>query len=205
MKKNGRFATWVTLAALCMAAMISASFGQGKTIQQLYKESVKLYEEQKYEEALKGFEVVVQKVPRNVYARSYAAKCREAIKAGTKPTRSLQSQLAQLTLDSVEFVETDLGSALEYLSQRSEELSGGKVVANFIYQGTDEQKQKATVTLKLRNVPFTRVVEYVGQLTNTRFTYDEFAVVAKPIGSPQPQSAAPEGGAKKEGISSKFD
>lgn len=208
MKKNGRTRALTTLAAFCLATMTGgAAPGDGKTAQELYQESVKLYQAQKYEEALKNFEAIVRQEPRFVHARSYAAKCREAIAAGKKPTHSLEGQLAQLTVNQVEFVNTDLGSVFEYLSQQSEELSGGKVVANFIYEGTDEQKRNTTVTLKLRNVPFTRLLDYIGQLSNTRFTYDEFAVVARPGGSAppaQPQPAATET-AKKSDLSSKFD
>jgi hypothetical protein len=205
MRKNGRFTVFAALAALWVVAPIGSAFGQGKTIQQLFRESEKLYEAQQFEEALKGFEAIVRKEPRFAHARSYAAKCREAIAAGARPTRSLEGQLAQITLDNVEFVEADLASVFEYLSLRSEELSGGKVVPNFIYKGSDEQKRKTTVTLKLRNIPLTRVIDYVGQLTGIRFTYDEFAVVASPpVGSTQPKPA-PEGGAKKDEISKKFD
>ena len=70
------------------------------------------------------------------------------------------------------------------------EISGGKVVANFIYKGPADDKQTKTVSLRLSNVPLTEVIRYVGQLTSTKFRYDEFAVVGIPTATVLREDAA---------------
>lgn len=174
-------------AAIIVGGLLTppAVLGQEKkTVQDVYNESVKLFEAGQFQQALGGFQTVLKYQPNFVYARSYAAKCIEAIKQGQGAARpTLEAGLANLVLPSVSFEGTSLGMVMEYLTQKSEELSGGKAVANFIYKGTDEQKNGTTVTLSLRNAPFREVLRYVGQLTNTQFKYEEFAIVATPAGS----------------------
>lgn len=161
-----------------------------QTVQDVYAQAIKQYEAGQYQEALKGFQTVLKYQPNFVYARSYAAKCVEALKKGDSARPTLEAGLTNLVVPSVNFEGTSLGLVFQYLTQKSEELSQGKVVANFIYRGTDQQKENTKVTLSLRNTPFRDVIRYVGQLTNTEFKYEEFAIVATPAGqAPTPTSA----------------
>ncbi len=169
----------ILAAALALAAG-SAPSQEKKSLQDVFQEAVKQYEAKQYQEALKGFQTVLKYQPNYIYARNYASKCLAAMREGTGPGQKMDVKLAAITLPSVEFQGTDLALVFDYLTQKSEELSGGKVVANFIYKGTDEEKKAKLVTLSLRNAPFTEVIRYVGTLTNTVFTYEEFAVVGTP-------------------------
>ena len=171
----------ILMAALTAATVLVAQ--EGKTLKDVYNDSVKLYNAGQYAEALKGFELVLEKQPRYVYARNYAVKCRNAIQEGKKPTINLEKQLASIKIPSVDFNKTDLGTVLEYLTAKTDELSGGKVSANIIYQGTDEDRKNKLVTLSLRNVPVTEVITYVGRLTATKFKYEQYAIVGTPIGA----------------------
>jgi hypothetical protein len=182
------------IAALLLLVLAAGAPAQEKqrTVQDVYAQAVKQYEAGQYGAALQGFQTVLKYQPNFVYARSYAAKCLEAMKQGGAPKQNLDTKLAALTLPSVHFEGADLGLVFEYLTQKSEELSGGKVVANFIYKGTEEDKKNQKVVLSLRNVPFTDVIRYIGQLTNTVFTYEEFAIVATPAGAaPEPKPVKP--------------
>ena len=123
--------------------------------------------------------------------KAMAAKAREENDELRARIAALEAKLAQIVIPGVMFEATHLGLVFEYLTQKSEELSGGKVVANFIYKGTDEEKTRKLVTLNLRNAPFTEVVRYVGQLTDTVFTYEEFAIVGKPAGAAPAPPATP--------------
>ena len=165
---------------------------------------MKQYEAGEFTVALKGFETFLKHQPSYPYARSYAAKCRQMIKQGGKPKAKIDAKLAGIIIPSIDFNGTDLGLVFEFLSQKSEELSEGKVVANFIYKGSEEMKKNNTVTLKLRNAPFLDVVRYVGQLTRTNFDFEEFAIVGTPVGSGAP-SPTPGTGTQTTSLESKFD
>ncbi len=152
-----------------------------RTLKDIYAEGVRLYEAQQWEAALVQFETFLKYQPNYPYARNYAAQCRKQIKAGVTPKKDLEGALAKIRVPSIQFENTSLAMVFEFLRQKSEELSDGKVVANFIYKGTEEQK-KTPVTLTLRDTPLTEVVRYVGQVSGTRFSYEEFAIVATPVG-----------------------
>jgi hypothetical protein len=189
-------------AIIAALTLFTAGAQEKQSLQDVYSGAVKQFDAGQYQQALQGFQTVLKHQPNFVYARNYAAKCIEAIRKGGGNKQNLDAKLAAIILPSVSFEGTDLGLVFEYLTQKSEELSDGKVVANFIYKGTDDQKKNSLVTLSLRNTPFTDVIRYVGQLTNTEFKYEEFAIVAAPVGS---APAAPEDPAKATALESKFD
>ncbi len=192
------------LVLLGIPASSEAQAEKKRTLKEVYDEGVKHFESGDYVAALEDFETFLKHQPNYPYARNYAAQCRQKIQQGIKPKRDLEAELASIVIPSVEFNNTDLGLVFEFLTQKSEELSGGKVVANFIYKGSDDLKKRTTISLKLRNAPFTDVVKYVGQLSGTAFTYEEFAVVGTPVGATNAQVT---GAATTESASleSKFD
>ncbi len=176
---------WVKLKRLAVSMMVIAgmmSVSQAGTtnLKKVFSDAKAAYAAQDYEKAAEGFRKVLKYQPGYIYARKYLNQTEAKIKSGEKPTVSLESKLAQLKIPSVEFTETDLGSVMTYLSQKSAEVSGGKVVANFIYKGPAADKTSKLVTLRLSNVPLTEVIRYVGQLSGTKFKYEEFAIVGTP-------------------------
>lgn len=98
------------------------------------------------------------------------------IKANGKLTDpTLERQYAAIILPKVEFSEVTLSEALEGLRMLAKNASGGKVTPNVIVRGEDVAQRKLSINLS--NVPLTEALNYVGQLTNTRLTYDKHAVI----------------------------
>jgi hypothetical protein len=159
--------------------------------QDLYTESVKLFDEGRYAEAAIGFEAVLKQRPNHVYARSYLGKSRAAITQGAGLKQTVELRLSKVIVPEINFQEASLGDVLQYISVRTGELTSGQLTPNVIYKGTSEQRENTRITLSLRNVPMTEVIRYVGQLSNTRFAYEEHAVVAEPTSSAAPASTAP--------------
>ncbi|MCF6311441.1 MAG: hypothetical protein L3J39_03225 [Verrucomicrobiales bacterium] len=177
-----------SVAAVTMAMMMSLSLAAPGNLQQVFNTAKAAYDAGRYEEAAAGFRKVLKHQPGYVYARKYLRQTEIQMKKG-KVAVSLEGKLAKLNVPNVEFDKASLATVMEYLTAKSSEISGGKVVANFIYKGSNEDKESKTVTLKLGNVPMTEVIRYVGQLTGTKFKYEEYAVVGIP--------AAQDAGAKK--------
>lgn len=89
--------------------------------------------------------------------------------AGEKP-------LSQLRLDTVEFVDTELHSVLEFLNLKAKEMNGRP--SNFVLYdpvGTIAQ-ENPKITLALKNIPFSEVVKFVTQLSRTEFLLDHRVV-----------------------------
>lgn len=192
MKKITKWIKLKRVAGVMMliAGMMTAVVAGPGNLKKVFNDAKAAYDAQDYEKAEAGFRKVLKYQPGYIYARKYLTLTEEKVKSGGSKAVSLESKLAQLKIPSVEFNETDLGTVMIYLSQKSAEVSGGKVVANFIYKGSAEDKQAKPVTLKLSNVPLTEVIRYVGQLTGTKFKYEEFAIVGTPMGAVLREEAA---------------
>jgi len=156
-----------------------------------YNQGVALFNQGKFEEALVLFEQVLLARPDFVYARNYAAKCKTAMVQNLGPKNDLEGRLSKLIVPEINFAEAPLGDVLDYFTSRSQEISGGATVVNFIYKGTAEQRSNTLINLSLRNVPMSEAIKYVGQLSRCRVKYEEHAVVIDP--SPEPAPAAAPG------------
>ena len=178
------------MAMVMIMGLMSAVVAGPSNLQKVFNDAKVAYDAQDYEKAAIGFRKVLKYQPGYIYARKYLTLTEAEIRKGGSKSVSLESKLAKLKIPSVEFADTDLGAVLTYLSQKSAEISGGKVVANFIYKGPADDKQTKTVSLRLSNVPLTEVIRYVGQLTSTKFRYDEFAVVGIPTATVLREDAA---------------
>jgi hypothetical protein len=168
------------MAVMLTLGIVTIAVAGPGNLQQVFNDAKAAYEAGEYEQAAEGFRQVLKYQPGYVYARKYLVQTEAKIKAGGDPKATLESKLAKLKVPSVAFEDASLEAVMAFLSQKSDELSGGKVVANFIYKGSSEEKKSTTLSLKLSNVPMTDVIRYVGQLTNTKFKYEEFAVVGIP-------------------------
>jgi len=155
---------------------------QQQSVQQVYNQAVKDYEAQNFDAAKAGFQKVLRSRPGYVYARNYLAKTEKALKNPPPPTDTLEKQLAGIIVPKFTFEDATLGDIMRYLTQKSDELSEGKVVANFIYKGPPADRDNKALTLNLANLPMTEVIRYVGLQTGTRFTYEKYAVVGTPVG-----------------------
>lgn len=177
-----------TRPILCSLLAIVCSLGfqlahSQQSVQAVFNDGVRLYNQQKYEEALRNFERILQVKASHVYARSYAAKCKTALAAGVGKKNDLEGQLSKVIVPQIELKDAPIGDVLDFLADKTEELTGGKLVTNFIYRGTPEQRENTTISLSLRTVPMTEVVKYVSQLSRSRLRYEEHAVVIDPNGS----------------------
>lgn len=173
----------ILLSLFLAVSFALTSLTHGQSLQSVFDEGVKLYQQQDYVAALEKFNKVLQARPSYVYARNYATKCRAEIEKGAQPKNNTEALLAGIVVPEINLSEAPIGDVLTFLADRAVELSGGKVAPNFIYQGTTEQRENTLVSLNLRGMPMTEVIRYVGQLTRTEFRYDPHAIVATPRGA----------------------
>jgi tetratricopeptide (TPR) repeat protein len=154
-----------------------------------YQQGLALFNQGKYEEALAVFEEVLQARPDFVYARNYAQKCKLALAEKVGPQNDLAKRLEALILPEIAVADAPLGDVLDYLASRAQELSEGKTVLNFIFQGSPEQR-RTPVTLSLRNVPMSEAIKYVGQLSRSVIKYEPHAIVVTPAAALLPEENA---------------
>ena len=187
-----RTSAFALILAFCFAfTAAEAQQKKPRTLTDVYSDGVKLYEAQRYPEAMKYFQYVKTKNPRDPRNMRYLNLTELAIKEGRTAKVDLEATLKSITIPEVDFQGASLGDVLAYIAQRAEELSDGKQSANFIYKGTAEQRANTEITLKLRNAPVTEVIRYVGSLSQTTFKFEEHAIVGTPLIAQSPTTTAP--------------
>ena len=180
----------LTSLALSITLLLSSGFTQAQNSSQaLYNQGLALFNQGRYAEALVVFESVLKAQPNYVYARSYAAKCKTAIAQNLSPKKDLEGQLASVILPELSFADAPIGDVLDYLDARTQEISKGQTVVNFIYKGTPEQRSGTLLTLSVRNIPLTGAIKYVGELSRSQVKYEEHAVVIDPAPASAPATA----------------
>lgn len=171
---------------LALASVISTSLATDVT--DLMTEAQRAYIRNDLAAAKEKFELVRKMDPSNKTAVSYLRRIvADEIQqnAGKAPRNVTQEALQKFIMEKIELREASLAEALEFLKQKGNQLSGGKVAINFVLQ-LDDATQNAKITVALQRVPFSEVLRYVGDLANVQFVYEPYAIVVKPKGAAQP-------------------
>ncbi len=155
-----------------------------------YQQAKAAEKEGDYKTAIATYEALIAQFPQDPKLRAALAQARLAAREGT-PKGSMEAKLKAIILPEVEFSDADLESVFLYLSQKSEELSQGKLKPNFIYKGSLDDRRKPQITLRLTSVPVSEVIRYVGELSATVFVYEPHAIVGTPVHLSTAQPAAP--------------
>ncbi len=111
---------------------------------------------------------------------------------------SVRNKLDRIIIPRVALDQTSLEEALDFLRQRATEfdtfeLDPARKGLNFAVNlgpansPAAEKIRAARFDLQLTNVPLSQILQYIGDLTGTSFTTDEFSVLISPIGSSSPE------------------
>lgn len=171
---------------LIVSALLITPLSAQTSAQAVYNQGVALFNEEKYDEALMLFEQVLKANPNFVYARNYAARCKTAMAQNLGPKNDLEDRLSRVIIPEIAFVDAPIGDVLDYLASRTQEITKGETVVNFLYKGT------TPITLSLRNVPLSEAIKYVGELSRSKVRYEPHAVIIDP--NPGAEAPAASGG-----------
>lgn len=105
--------------------------------------------------------------------------------SGAVAARSRAKMLSQITIPAIDFDNVTLSEGLEALAVMTEKASGDKkFAANFMVQDPAGKLSGKTLTLKLKGVPTSAVLQMMMDQVGAKVKYEEHAVVIKPAGSP---------------------
>lgn len=138
------------------------------------------------------FESARQLDPKNVTALAYIRKIQTQ---QAEHGAGVEQALSRIIVPSVQFKEAELTAVLDAMRQQAAKLSDGRQNLNFVLQ-VPEAQAKAPITLNLRNIPFTELMKYVGDMAGVNFVYDKYAIVVQPAGTakadPAPANNTPQ-------------
>ena len=108
--------------------------------------------------------------------------------------RGRAKKLTTYTIDQVDFNKAELSQALAALGIIVEEKSGKKFSPNFIVQDPANKLGDTIVTLQVKGVPASAILDMLVKQASATVRYEEHAIIIKPAGG----SAAPTAPAEKE-------
>ena len=117
---------------------------------------------------------------------------------GPEYNQPLGAKLEALILPEINFRDSDLAGALQYLGQKARTQSGGAIQVQFVLLLPDGFKPRYELTLDLKSISFAGALQYVGQLAGVRFTAGPHAIIAREDGPlvPEERQAASSGAAR---------
>lgn len=186
--KSFRFCFPSSICSVLLALSV-ATFSQAADTSTLYQEGLTAYQEKNWVVAVEKFTQVYSQT-RNPRALYFLQNAKLRLSQG-EPADTLEKKLSRVVIPNIQFEETDLPTALEFLRTKTVELSKGNVQPNILYKRNLNNPVIPKVTLQLSNIPVTEVIRYIGQVTNTTFKYETYAVVGVPAGLPVPENALP--------------
>ena len=176
----------LVMAALIVTLVPNAS---AQTATQVYAEGVEAYKQGDVETAKHKLAMALE-IDRNYRPASLLlGKIASDQRASASGAPGLSSRMLEKTVVPVEFKDTTLNSALEFLRQRADETTGGKLKLNFAVNLPPELANKR-VTLKLDRVPVSEVLRYIGDLTGVRFEVQQYAILVTPAAAVSAPSSA---------------
>lgn len=170
------------------------------TVQQVYEDAIRAYHSGDLVSAKAGLERVVRADPRFSTARAQLAVITHKLKEReASGATAMQRDLESVIVPSIDFNDATLGSVIEFIPQKTAELTDKKIQPSIVFRGDPALLTQKKVTLKLTNMPMSEVLRYVGELTGIEFKFEKYAIVASPRGSKPAAAANPKAPEKNAG------
>ena len=181
----------IRTALLIVAVFLLGAHGvRAQTASQLYAQGVQAYEQGDVAQAKAKLQLTLE-VDKN-FRPATALLGRIALEqkatAGANPAATVPVKSLARLIVPVEFKDTTLQTALEYLRQHVDAASGGKTQVNFVLNLPPELANKK-ISLQLDHVPVTEVLRYIGDLAGVSFQVQPYAILVTPAAS-APAAAA---------------
>ena len=154
---------------------------KNQQVEAFYKQAEKAYQDGD----LKGANSAL----RNVFAinrnhgPAYALALKLKSSGSNFKIKARKKQLAAVIIPTVEIEAIPLGEALQMLSTLVEETSKDKVIPNFVIHDSSNTLKDKPVTLKMKQVPASVVLDYLMNLSNATAKFDQYAITIKPRGT----------------------
>ena len=165
--------------------LVSMDGARAQTASQLYTQAVQTYNQGDVEKAKHQLQLTleVDKNFRPASALLNRIALEQRADGGATPAAAVPVRSLERMVVPVEFKDTSLQSALEYIRQHIESGSDGKTQVNFVLNVPPELANKR-FTLQLDHVPVTELLRYIGESVGVSFEMQKYAIVVTPAAAP---------------------
>ncbi len=168
---------------LLVVLLLPVCGARAQTAVQVYSEGVEAYKQGDVDTAKHKLALALE-IDKNFRpASALLSRIISDQRAGGADAPGVSVRTLEKTIVPVEFKDTTLTSALEFLRQRVDEMTGGTAKINFAVNLPPELANKR-VTLKLDRVPVMEVLKYIGEFTGVSFQVQPYAILVTPTAAP---------------------
>ena len=181
----------LTSVALTRAATNAAPINIAQ--EQMFIEAVLLSSQGFYSEAEVRLKRLLELQPEQPTVRDLLREVQLRLKQREQdPVGVLKRKLAAITFPSVQFRDANPEDVIDFIRQETGKLTADKTEINFVWQ-VPRGTLVSPITLNLKKVPVSEVLNYVAQVTGLRYRVDAYAVVIyKPELPTSPSNVKPE-------------
>lgn len=116
--------------------------------------------------------------PQHANARYRLGQLR--LNAASIAARGRENKIGGVMIPEIILDEATVSETIEHLGKLIERQSEGETAPNFVVQDPKGLLRERKITLQLKNVPASAVLQYVTTQANAKIRYDEHAVVIEP-------------------------
>ncbi|MGC6465256.1 MAG: tetratricopeptide repeat protein [Akkermansiaceae bacterium] len=151
---------------------------KARKVDALYKQGLIAMNQGKGAEAEAAFKEVLKLHPGHGHARHHL-KILPAKLAQVKQQQR-ESMFKTTVIREINFNKATLAETLEALELFTAEATDKKFAPNFVIQDPTGKLSDKMVTLKMKKVPLSAILQYLTQMTDTSIRYDSHATVVRP-------------------------
>jgi tetratricopeptide (TPR) repeat protein len=170
----------LVIAAACItsAAAQSPNTASVSSAEALYRQGQAAEKTGDVAAAGKAYAEALKADPNHAAARFSIGQLR--INAPTITARAREAKFSAVNVPEIKLDQATLEEAMAALSIIVERESKKAVTPNFIIHDPKNQLANSKVSLNLKSTPAGAVMKYLTEMTGTKATYDEHAIVIKP-------------------------
>ena len=160
--------------------------------EQLFMEAVLLSSQGFYPEAEVRLKHLLELQPEQPTVRELLREVQlRRIQREQDPVGILKQKLAAISFPTVQFRDANPEDVIDFIRQETGKLAADKTEINFVWQ-VPRGALVSPITLNLKNVPLTEILNYLAQVTGLRYRVDAYAVVIYKPEPPLPPNVKPE-------------
>ncbi|MES2981108.1 MAG: tetratricopeptide repeat protein [Verrucomicrobiota bacterium] len=125
--------------------------------------------------AIDAFRAALELNPKHANARFRLGEVK--LNAPKMKANAMEAKIGGIMIPTYQIEEVPIKEALEVLAVAIEKQSKDEVAPNFVIEDPTKKLVDAKVTLNLKNVPVSAILQFIHGQTNTKIRYDEHAVV----------------------------
>ncbi len=182
---------WKKIALTSLCGLISLSSLHAKPLQakkaptsdDYYKAGITAIAQGNESKARQYFQASLKLDPNNGNAK-YQLKNLH-LHRGKMSQKARQNKLSSVIIPEVKLTDATLDEALSALTALVDDVSGKKVITNFVVQDPQNTLKTKRITLNVSNLPASAILDFILRSSAAKAQYDQYAIIITPIGTGQ--------------------